>query len=65
MKIRTVTMICWAITAIVLIGLIVWILTGSLFGIQTNFDLSQSLRIETFFGPYQEVGKYEVSSENI
>ena len=65
MKIRTVTMVCWVITAIVLLGLAIWILTGNLFGIQTDFDLSKFFNIEALSGPYQEVGKYEVPAENI
>jgi len=34
---KIITIICWAISAIVLIGLIIWFLTGSIIGIGTNF----------------------------
>ena len=64
---KIITMVCWIIVAVVMIGLVIWFLTGSLFGIPTGFRLPFSIgtNIELLTGPYKEVGTYEVENSEI
>jgi len=61
---RIVTIICWIVTAVVLVGLAVWFLTGTVFGIgsgewNTNWFSGFNIRDwERLSGPYHEVGAY-------
>ena len=64
---KTLTIICWAITALVLIALIVWFLTGNIFGVQTdfsfnNFDYSGG---DFYNGRHDKVYEYTVSAKDI
>jgi DUF4097 and DUF4098 domain-containing protein YvlB len=65
---RIITMVCWIIVAVVLIGMAVWFLTGSLFGIPTGFRFGNfgfNIGIGSFTGPYNEVGTYSVPAGSI
>ena len=67
-RIRIVTVTCWAITAIALIGLAVWFLTGSLFGYHTDGWLSgmaSGLNWEILTGPYEIVGEYSIPASGL
>ena len=58
-KTRLVTVICWAVTAIALLGLIVWFAIGGIF---TNFGFGMGLMGH---GTLKEVGSHSVSADNI
>ena len=66
---KLVTIICWVVVAVVLVGLAVWFLTGSLFGISTGFKLNlPTFHIGSFdnlTGPYSEAGTYTVDAGGI
>lgn len=67
---KIIMIVCWALVAIVLIGFLFWVITGYLFGIKTNFKISDSISlnfgiIETLTGPYNEVGTYDVPVDDI
>jgi hypothetical protein len=65
--VKIITIVCWVITALVLIGLAVWFLTGSLFGIETglNFNLPKIHIGGLATGPYEEVGSYTLSADGV
>ena len=68
--VRFITTVCWVVTALVLAGLALWFLTGSMFGIKlggTNgglvgFGFSG---IESLTGPFVEAGTYSVPPGSI
>jgi DUF4097 and DUF4098 domain-containing protein YvlB len=63
---RIITIVCWLITAIVLIGLAIWFLTGSIFGIRSDWDSGLSIGgWETLTGPYEVAGVYTPGTEGI
>ena len=64
---KTLTVICWAIIAIVLVGLAVWFLTGNIFGIQTDFSLTNfDYSGGAFYsGRHDKVYEYTVSAKDI
>lgn len=63
---RIITIACWIICAVVLIGLAVWIVTGNLFGIATDTSFfSWGLSIERLTGAYEEQGGYAISASGI
>ena len=69
---KIITIVCWIITAIVLIGLGIWFLTGSMvFGIKSdrwNLNLNSGFNIgdwEALSGPYEAVGVYTPGIEGI
>ena len=66
---KIVTVICWVVVAIVMIGLVIWFLTGSLFGISTGFKLPTSGinigALDNLTGPFSEAGSYTVPAEGI
>ena len=66
---KLVTVICWIVVAVVLVGLVVWFLTGSLFGINTGFKLTAPIinigGFDNLAGSYNEVGAYTVNSEGV
>ena len=61
---RIITIVCWLITALVLVGLAVWFLTGTMFGIGSgrwNSNWYSGINIEGWellSGPYNVVGEY-------
>ena len=61
---RIVTIVCWIISAIVLVGLAVWFLNGSVFGVWPggwNSNWFSVINIggwEVLSGPYKAVGEY-------
>jgi len=70
-KLRAITVVCWIITAVVLIGLVVWFLSGSVFGFVTdtmagnrNFAFNIG-RGGNLTGPYEVDGVYNVGVSNI
>ena len=65
--VKIITIVCWIITALVLIGLAIWFLTGNLFGFQTNWDFNlPRIHIGSFAtGPYEEVGSYKLPASDI
>jgi DUF4097 and DUF4098 domain-containing protein YvlB len=66
---KLVTMICWIVVAVVMIGLVIWFLTGSLFGIRTGFKINTPVfnigSFDNLTGPYNEVGSYTVTAESV
>lgn len=65
---RIITMVCWIVVAVVLVGMAVWFLTGSLFGLPTGLKMRNfgfNFGIQDLTGPYNEVGSYSVSVDNI
>ena len=56
-KTRVVTIICWAISAVALLGLIAWVLASGLFGFGTGWDFG--------IGTFEPVGEHSVSADNI
>jgi DUF4097 and DUF4098 domain-containing protein YvlB len=66
-KAKIITIVCWLLTAAILIALVIWFLTGNLFRSVFNFDgpFSGGFSITTLTGPYNEVGTYSVNTEGI
>lgn len=65
---RIVTIICWAVAALVMIGLVFWLITGSLFGIQTGVSLSDSISFgitEAGSGPHNIEYEYTAPADGI
>ena len=68
---KIVTIACWTVTALVIIGLAAWFLTGTLFGIRTNrwnTNWSFGLNVggwETLTGPFELVGAYSVGVDGL
>ena len=64
--IKFITTVCWVVTALVLAGLALWFLTGSMFGIKlgginSGFSAGFSFSgIESLTGPFVEAGTYSV-----
>jgi len=54
---RIVTIVCWAISALALIGLVVWLLVSSVFNISWGLDFGM--------GNFEVVGEHSVSANNI
>ena len=69
--VKIITTVCWVITALVLAGLALWFLTGSLFGIRlngTNSGFSFGIGfngLESLTGPYEEAGTYSIPSNDV
>lgn len=68
---KVITVLCWIVAALAIIGLAIWFLTGTIFGIKTSYwnaegrksGLFSGIRtggLEVLNGPYQKVGTYEV-----
>lgn len=66
-KAKIVTIVCWLLTAVILITLVILFLTGSFFRSVFHFDgpFSGGFSISALTGPYNEVGTYSVSTEGI
>ena len=73
---RIITMSCWLITAIALVGLAIWFLTGTVFGYRSDKWNSRGLGVEWFSGinfggwerlsgPFETVGTFNYSIINI
>jgi DUF4097 and DUF4098 domain-containing protein YvlB len=66
---KIVSTVCWLITAIILIGLVVMFLTGSLFGIKTglkiNFPFFNIGSFESLTGPFNPVGTFEAPAADV
>ena len=65
---RMVTVACWTIAALALIGLAVWFLTGTVFGVSIGkvfSGLSLGVSLESLTGSYNVVGTYEIPSDSI
>ncbi|MCL2125254.1 MAG: DUF4097 domain-containing protein [Oscillospiraceae bacterium] len=60
--VRVLTIICWVVTAIVLLGLAIWFFTGRGFGIGAGRLFSG---VEALTGPFEIVGDYNISANNI
>jgi len=54
---RIVTIICWAVSALALTGLVVWFLVGNVFGVGFGFDFG--------LGNFDVVGEHSVSANDI
>ncbi|SHH64317.1 Putative adhesin [Sporobacter termitidis DSM 10068] len=63
------TVICWIVVAIVVLGLAVWLLTGSLFGINTGFKINAPAfsigGFDNLAGPFNEAGSYQVPADGV
>ena len=75
-KYKIATMVCWIITALVLVGLITWFVTRAIVGIGAGAGGMQVVRFfdfnfegfgnfETLSGPFEEVGRQTVSPGTI
>jgi HSP20 family molecular chaperone IbpA len=67
-KTKIITLVCWVIVAAVLVGLAIWLATGNLFGINTNFSLgsmNMKLSLKGLTEPYKVVGTYEIPAKDI
>jgi len=56
------------VTALILIGLVIWLVSGSLFGLKSGFHISNpfsSISIDNLTGPYNAVGTYTVPADGI
>jgi len=67
---RVITMICWIVSALVLIGLLIWFLTGSIFGIGggSMFNWFRGINIggfENLTGPFISQGTQTSDASNI
>ena len=69
---RIITVICWIVSALVLIGLLIWFLTGSVFGIggeNMNWFRNISIRgignFENLSGPFESQGTHSEDASNI
>jgi len=56
-KTKTVTIICWVISALALLGLVIWFLIGGVFGF--GFDINMGL------GTFEPAGTYQVSVDEV
>jgi DUF4097 and DUF4098 domain-containing protein YvlB len=73
-KYKVATMACWLVTALILVGLVIWFITGSVFGVGGNgvmggrffnFNFGGFGTFETLTGPFEEVGNERVSPAGI
>lgn len=68
-KTKIITLICWLITALILIGLVVFFLTGSIFGIRTGLNIQFPTinfgGFENLTGPYKEINTYTVPADGL
>ena len=65
---RTVTMVCWIITAILLVGLTAWFAFGVAIGngtVAAHTGWSFGFGWETLSGPYEVAGVYDIPADNI
>lgn len=66
---RIITVICWIVVAVIMIGLVVWLLSGSLFGFRTGLNINKPIfhigSIEDLTGPFDEVGTYTIEADGI
>jgi len=68
---KIITIVCWVISAIVLIGLIIWFLTGSIFGawsgrLGSNWSFGfNSDSWENLTGPFEADGVYTVGTAGV
>lgn len=66
---RTITIVSWLITALVLIGMAIWLLTGTLFGLKTGFTINMPIinigSFDKLTEPFDEVGSYTVPADDI
>ena len=67
--IRLVTGICWGIAALALVGVVIWILTGTIFGFGTGRSpfsgISFGINWESLTGPYSAAGAYGEPADGI
>ena len=65
--VRIATIACWIISALVLAGLVIWFLTGSLFGVLTDGmgNWSIGFGIENLSGSFETDSTYNVNTEGI
>ena len=70
---KIITTVCWIFTALAIVGLAAWFLTGTLFGIRINGrnairPLGMGINIggwENLTGPYELAGSYTVGTDGI
>jgi hypothetical protein len=69
---RVVTIVCWIVSALVLIGLVIWFITGSIFGValgrwgnNMNFMINIGGSIERLTGPFQSRGTQAAAATGI
>ena len=61
---RIITVICWIISAVALIGLAAWFIIGPIFGLGSGVSLFGG-GIGGLTGPFEEQGTYSVSIEDV
>ena len=70
---KIITTVCWIFTALAIVGLAAWFLTGTLFGIRLNGrNLNRPLGLginiggwENLTGPYELAGSYNIGTEGL
>lgn len=67
---KVVTVVCWVIAALALVGLAIWFLTGTVFGYRSSnwgspFSGFSIGNFEVLAGPFEEAGTYEIGAEDI
>ena len=64
---RIITIVCWLVVAIVLIGLAIWFITGNLFGFRTGINFHMPIfnigSVEDLSGPFNEAGTYTIEDD--
>lgn len=67
-KARLITIICWCLTAAILIGLVIWFLAGPLLGLNNGIRITGSfsgISIRPLTGPYDETVSYSVPADGV
>lgn len=67
---KIITIVCWLVTALILIGLAIWLFTGNLFGFNTGFKIGGPVihiggSFDNLTGPFNEVGAYSIPVDDI
>ena len=62
---KIVSIVCWLVTALILIGLVIWFLSGNLFGFRTGYKINMPFfhisSFESLTGPFNAVGTFEAT----
>ena len=66
---KIISIVCWLVTALILIGLVIWFLSGNLFGFRTGFKFNiPAFHIGSFerlTGPFNAVGSFEAPAGDV
>lgn len=65
---KIVSIVCWMVTALILIGLVLWFLFGNLLGFRTGLNVNNpfgNISIDNVSGPFNVVGSYTVPIDGV